>query len=90
MDMNLRTCPELPKQLSTIFILRAFASLFTENKSNTFTIILLFNLSNRRDMKPPSSQQLRAPDICTNLQYLMLSTIIHDTHSIEGKEHRHK
>lgn len=27
----LLTCPELPKQLSTIAMRRAFASLFTEN-----------------------------------------------------------
>lgn len=31
------TCPELPKQLSTIVMRRAFASLFTENSKNVFT-----------------------------------------------------
>lgn len=30
------TCPELPKQLSTIAILRALASLFTEKKKITY------------------------------------------------------
>lgn len=35
----MNTCPELPKQLSTIVMRRAFASLFTEKNTDFWTLV---------------------------------------------------